>query len=258
MGRMVVELTGSTGVGKSTLAARLLERLAERGVRAIASDQFVCQCYGLRLQWVRWPVVMSVIVDVLTAPWCLLFLLRQPGLCWLLIRIAWRDLESPLFRLNVLRNIAKRLGTHEMLARHRTGDEVVLVDEGLVHQAHSLFVHPSAEPRPDELARFVGEIPMPDLLVLVEGPTCELVERTLRRGHPRLSDGRIAQVRPFIERAQTVLRRVARMAAERTDTTVVLNAGTGEAGRDAALDDLLRALEQERQMFPVSRCEAQA
>jgi hypothetical protein len=244
MGRIVVELTGSTGAGKSSLATRLMQRLAERGVPAVTSDQFVCRCYGLHLQWVRWPVVMSLMVDLLAAPWCLRFVFRQPALCWFMARIVWRDLESPLFRLNVVRNIAKRLGTLEMLARHQCSDEIVLLDEGLVHQAHSLFVHPSRQPRPEEVARFVHAIPMPDLLVLVEGSTCDLVQRTVRRGHPRLGGDRALQVRPFIQQAQAVLRRVAGLAAQRTEMTVVLNTASDDASRDAALDPLVAKLEQ--------------
>jgi hypothetical protein len=239
---VVVELTGSTGVGKSTLAGRLLERLVERGQPAVSSEMFVARCYGLQLGRLRWPVARSVLIDVLAFPWFVRFVLRRPGWCWFMVRIIWRDSDSLLFRLNVLRNIAKRLGAHELLQRRGCAGEVVIADEGMVHQAHSLFVHPQTAPRPQELARFVADVPVPDLLVLVEGPTPEVVRRTAQRGHQRLPGAQIAQAGPFVERAQAVLRCVVELASERTATAVVRNFGAGSAGLDAALDDLIARL----------------
>jgi hypothetical protein len=239
---MVVELTGSTGVGKSTLAGRLLERLVERGQPAVSSDVFVARCYGLQLGRLRWPVARSVLVDVLTFPWFVRCALRRPGWCWFMVRIIWRDSDSLLFRLNVLRNIAKHLGAHELLQRRGCAGEVVIADEGMVHQAHSLFVHPQTAPRPRELARFVADVPVPDLLVLVEGPTSEVVRRTAQRGHQRLPGAQIAQVGPFVERAQAVLRCVVELASDRTATAVVRNFGAGSVALDTTLDDLISRL----------------
>ena len=186
---MLVELIGSTGVGKSTLADHLLRVLAERGQPALTSEQFVMRCYGLRLERFRSRVAASLVLDLLIFPWFLRFARRHAGLCWFMACIAWRDIELPLLRLNVLRNFAKHMGTHELLRRRASPNELIILDEGLVHQAHNLFVHPTTAPRPLELARFVAEVPLPDLLVLVDGPMADLVGRTIRRGHPRVRSG---------------------------------------------------------------------
>ncbi len=252
---MIVELIGSTGVGKSTVANRLLERLAEQQQPALSSEQFVLRCYGLRLRWLRSRPLLSVLLDLLTFPWFIRFAARHTQLCWFMAGVAWRDLEPPLFRLNVLRNMAKQMGTHELVRRNASPGDVVILDEGMVHQAHSLFVHPTHGPRPAELAWFLAEVPLPDLLVLVDGPTAAVVRRTLERGHPRLPGPRNVLAERLIGHAQHVFREVARQTAPHTTTALVWNAGPGRARLDASLTDLLALLESRA---PSSRVTADA
>jgi thymidylate kinase len=220
---MLVELTGSTGAGKSTLTAQLLAALQASGYRALTAEQFVLRHFGLPLDRLTWRPALSLLLDLLAFPSFLRFALRHRQLGRLMLTVVWRDAQPLAFKLNVLRNIAKHMGTTELLRRHGHTGEIVLLDEGLVHQAHSLFVHPNAEPRPVEVARFVADVPLPDLLVLVEAQRSDLVERTLRRGHPRVPRASAAEMTRFIDRAQRVLRSVVEQAAQRTSTEVLWN-----------------------------------
>lgn len=243
---MIVEIVGSTGVGKSTVARRLLELLQARGIPADlladgwawSSDEAARRYHGLPLNWLRWPLAISLAVDVLACPWFLRFLLQRSALSWFMAAIVWRDVESLGLKLNALRNIAKHLGARELLGR-RMSDEsrIVITDEGAVHQAHNLFVHPGRRPRLSEIQRFTAEIPLPDLLLLVEGPTAAVVQRTIRRNQMRIR-GNARQAEGYVTQAQQVFRIVCRFAALRTDTAVVRNFADAQS-LDAALEVVL-------------------
>jgi AAA domain len=220
---LLVELIGSTGAGKSTVTAHLLEMLGREGRHAVTSDQFVLRYYGLGLDSFNRQSLRSLLVDLLVFPWFLRFAIGHLRLCCFMVKIARRDIELTWFRLNVLRNIAKQMGLYELLRRRVSADQVVVLDEGLVHQAHSLFVHPTHAPRPEELMRFVRDIPPPDLLVLVEAPKMDVIRRTVERGHPRVPGARIVEVGTFIERAQEVFAQLTELAAARVETVRICN-----------------------------------
>jgi thymidylate kinase len=222
---MLVELIGSTGAGKSTLTAQLLELLEAGGYDALTGEQFVLRGLGLPVDRLPWRPGVSLLLDLLTFPWFLRFASSHRQLSRSMFTIAWRDAEPLSFKLNVLRNIAKHMGTAELLRRRGPTQEIILLDEGLVHQAHSLFVHPDADPRPMEVAQFLAEVPMPDLLVLVEAQHRDLVARALARGHPRVPHASAADITRFADRAQSVFRSVVEQAAQRTSTEVVWNDG---------------------------------
>jgi hypothetical protein len=239
---MIVELIGSTGAGKSRVVGRLQSLLGAQQARAVLGEQFILQYYGLRLEWLRSRVALSLIIDVLSIPWFVRFALRRPRFCWFMAVTLCRGIELPLFSLNVLRNIIKQMGMYELLTTRASVGDLILLDEGLTHQAHSLFVHPSAAPSSSELERFVAEVPLPDLLVLVEAPTEEVIRRTLQRGHPRLPGNMASLTGRFVERAQRVFREVARLAARRTAISVVRNDGVGDTSVDTSLHDLVSHL----------------
>jgi hypothetical protein len=250
---MIVELIGSTGAGKSSVAGRLQSLSAVHQTKALLAEQFVLQCYGLRVGWLRSRGARSLVIDVLSFPWFVRFAARRPRFCWFVVVTVYRGVELPLFSLNVLRNIIKQMGMHELLTQRSHAGDLILLDEGLVHQAHSLFVHPNAARWSSELERFVAEVPLPDLLVLVEAPTAEVVRRTLQRGHPRLPGPRVALTGQFVERAERVFREVARLAARRTAIRVVRNDRLASASVDRSLDDLVRYMLLESRLREV-RC----
>ena len=104
-------------------------------------------------------------------------------------------------RLNVARNVLKKIGIHEII-RHHAGDErIVVVDEGSLQAAHNLFVHMSVGVNPGDVARFSGLVPLPDVAVYVKEHERVLIERTMARGHKRIPGRSRTQVEVFIKRA---------------------------------------------------------
>jgi hypothetical protein len=121
------------------------------------------------------------------------------------LRLIARDAGSVANAARLLRNFVKRLGVHEQLSagRDRLQEyDFLLLDEGIVHTVHNLFVHMRAAPDPEELRRFVALLPRPDLLIWVKAPREQSLACVARRGHGRVAGTR-EDARAFVEHAHT-------------------------------------------------------
>jgi hypothetical protein len=196
---MQIELIGCTGAGKSTLAGRIVEGCRARGIEVVKSEDFVLQ--RVRLQWIKRRLARTVLLDVISLLTCLVTWRTRPGLYRFTFRTIARVRASWFERLNLARNVFKKIGIHEII-RHHAGDErVVLVDEGSLHAAHNLFVHVSVGVNPADIGTFAGLVPLPDIAIYVREHERVLIERTMARGHKRVPGRSGAQVEVFIRRA---------------------------------------------------------
>jgi hypothetical protein len=198
---MNVELFGCTGAGKSTLVRALLATCEARRIEAGTADDFVLDQFRLARVPGRLPRTLSIDLCALAA--CVVAWPRRKELCRLAVRTI-RDLPAVVSRperLNLARNVLKKVGIHEIVASPLGRDRLVLVDEGTLHAAHNLFVHLAVPPRRDDVAAFARLVPLPDLAVYVSADAGTLVERTLRRGHRRIHEPSRASVERFIGRA---------------------------------------------------------
>lgn len=198
---MQVELIGCTGAGKSTLLEAIIQACAAQGIPASSGEDILLQHFGLG--WVRLPLARSVLLDVLALPYTLRSWKRNRAF----LRFAWKVIKGlprtvrAWDRLNIARNVLKKVGLHEALRRTVPTGRVVIVDEGTVHSAHYLFVHAAADLSQQHITVFASLVPLPDALVLVRASKEELLARTLARGHKRIpaASPRLAQA--FIGRA---------------------------------------------------------
>jgi hypothetical protein len=76
-----------------------------------------------------------------------------------------------------------------------------LVDEGTVQTAHNLFVHVEHCFDDVRLRQFSRCVPLPDVVVYVRPNEDALIERTLRRGHPRIARPTRPAVTWFVRQA---------------------------------------------------------
>jgi thymidylate kinase len=196
---MQIELIGCTGAGKSTLAGRIVEACHACGIEVVRSNDFVLQRVGLH--WIERRLARTLLLDVISLLTCLVRWRTKLGLYRFTIRTIARLRASWFERLNLARNVFKKIGIHEIV-RHHAGDErVVLVDEGSLQAAHNLFVHLSVGVNPADIATFAGLAPLPDVAIYVKEHERVLVERTIARGHKRIRSRSGAQVEVFIRRA---------------------------------------------------------
>lgn len=218
---MQIELIGCTGAGKSTLARDLLHACRARGVDAMLSDDFVLEQAGLR--HVRGQLVRTLLVDLLALLECLLSW-QKYRMCYLLMMRTVTTLPRDVGwfeRLNIARNVLKKIGSYEIARRRATPDRVILVDEGTLHTAHYLFVHRTLEPSVHGVAALAALIPLPDIAIYVATNTSLLISRTLERGHKRIHTPTYDEVERFITRAVRVFEMLTRHPSVQSRLLVV-------------------------------------
>jgi thymidylate kinase len=196
---MQIELTGCTGAGKSTLSRAMLQVARERGVDLLMADAFVLRRH--RLDWVKNHAARTLLIDLLSLFTCAVTWRRHREFFGFARRIIFRLPIGWLEKLNLMRNVLKKMGIYEIVQRHDATGQMVLVDEGTLHAAHNLFVHTSVAPDADGIRRFAGLAPLPDRAIYVTQSEEILIDRTHVRGHKRIRDGAQPHARLFVERA---------------------------------------------------------
>jgi hypothetical protein len=196
---MHIELIGSTGAGKSTLASRVIEGCRGRGNPSVSGHDLVLRTVGL--EWIRHRFVRTLMTDVVAAVACLLTLRAHAPFFRFAVRTIASLPGSRLRRLNTARNVFKNVGIWIIARRASARGQTVVVDEGTLQTAHYLFVHVSVDVDRDGIETFARLVPLPDVAVYVRQDEAVLVGRTLERGHRRVPDRLPAHVRLFIGRA---------------------------------------------------------
>ena len=198
---LIVEFTGVTGVGKSTLVTVVKEMLVNQGFLAHDAYDFILAAYGIN------PTpnaqLKSILIDLIAFPSFVYhsFTTKQGFvLLHLAIKVITRDARTLWEILNLLRNFVKRVGVHLLLKKlcYRLDQfEFVICDEGILHVAHNLFVHQGIPPDPNEVLRFGRLISLPEIIVWVKAPKEKSVKCILQRGHSRV-DRSPAAARMFV------------------------------------------------------------
>ena len=196
---MQVELIGCTGAGKSTLALDIIRTCREQGFDVVRSDDFVLG--QARLNWIKSSLLRTLCLDLVCLPAWLGSWRKHRAFHAFAIQAILRLPIAWAVKINLIRNVLKKIGVYEIIYQRGTGRQVVLVDEGTLHAAHNLFVHLAVPPNPDDIATFAALVPLPDAAVYVTQPESILIERTLARGHKRIPDRSHVNVELFVKRA---------------------------------------------------------
>jgi hypothetical protein len=196
---MQIELTGCTGAGKSTLASDIRRVFREQGTDLLMGNEFVLKQIGLG--WIKSNWVRTLVVDLCSLSICLASWRSNFELYIFAIRVISRLPIARFQKLNLARNVLKKIGIYEIIRRRGSDQQIVLVDEGTLHAAHNLFVHISVAADTDDLATFAKLVPLPDVVVCVTQSESVLINRAMQRGHKRIPDPSPAKVELFIKRA---------------------------------------------------------
>ena len=196
---MQIELIGCTSAGKSTLARGILQACREQGLDIFLGEDFVLKQF--RLNWIKSHLLRKLLVNQ-AALLASLITWRNNRKLYLFATQLLFQLPIPrLERLSLLRNILKKIGIYEIIRLRKSSQQVILVDEGVLHVAHNLFVHVSVEVKTEHLSTFAGLVPLPDVVVYLKQPEQLLIGRTMKRGHKRIPDRSYRNVAPFIKQA---------------------------------------------------------
>lgn len=197
---MLVELTGCSSAGKSTLLTSMLLGEAEATTRELAIAE------RLRTGWIRSRAVNTLIEDAV-AVWALL---RKPSDLIELrraVRAAGRNIprsSSRREKANRVRNAYRHIGMLLFVSRFDHSGRIIIFDTGPVHTAHNFFVHLSAPPDGNAVSSYLDHIPLPDFILVIAEEPNTLVDRTLTRGHRRVAAGSRAEATRFVAHSSTL------------------------------------------------------
>jgi len=197
----IVEFTGITCAGKTTLQDAVKEALDDQGIVARDAYDIILARYGLNLA--RYLKLRSLLIDLVAFLPFWRYTLTKNGLelLGLAVRVIIRNSGGFLVALNLLRNYAKRIGVHVLLTRslRQSGKiDFAICDEGTLHIAHNLFVNTDPAPDPSEIVHFANIVPKPDIIIWVKGNKEQSIECILQRGHSRVEASTDA-ARAFVE-----------------------------------------------------------
>jgi len=192
----VVEMAGMVGAGKTTLAAAVTAALEDRGYRvlrpAVAIDEVLDRSLvGMAARLlVRSPTARRRVQRAVYR-----LVLRPCHMAWFVagrarptataVGAVWRSPLPGWHRRKIVGLLLRSAATQLYLVRRMRSDEVLLIDEGLVHRAVNLFAWTDGDVDLAAVAHYVTSLPPTDLLVLVTAPLLVCVERADARGLPR-------------------------------------------------------------------------
>ena len=135
---MLVEFTGGTGTGKTSLAHLVKQRLCEAGLdgswarRRVPYSAFIGKFSNEKLQ--------NAFLDVLMSRHARLAARRYTAFLRFANEINKRHADSLGVALNVKRSMRRKFAIHHYMRQQERDRQIVFVDEGTTHIAHNLFV----------------------------------------------------------------------------------------------------------------------
>ena len=177
---MIIEFIGSTGAGKTTLISEVQLRLSQT-TQVTTSFEVVAFPFGLGR--VTNLTARNLIQEFVGFPFFIRSLHRHKALIIFILRMLARQASFSFFTINNLRSLERKIGVDEII-KQRQHDKIILVDEGPLLLAHNVFVYSGAHYTFEEIARFAGLVPLPDIIIYIKAPMDILVQRSLLRADP--------------------------------------------------------------------------
>src|SRR5574341_834331 len=196
---MQIELIGCTSAGKTTLAQKIVDVGKRQGIDITLGDDFVLQ--SLRLDWVQNEFIRRRFLEICAAFICLRHWRKYREFCRFVFRVVFQAPGSWFYKANLARIVLRKIGIHDIIRRLSSESQMVLVDnEGIVQAAHSLFVNSNGRLN-GGLSNFIESAPLPDVVAYLRQSESILLERTLKRGHPRIRARSLHKVQHFVKQA---------------------------------------------------------
>ena len=178
---MIVEITGPSSVGKTTLITQLVDRLQKQGVKtgAIHSQKInYHKQISSRLAQVD---DYNIAMDLTIAPWAAMGLIRHWRFALFAIGSIIQLEERWGQKLAILRSFWRKIGLFHYLSRAKFNDAVIFVDEGLFHSSHNFLMSVDHPPQPDRVQKFASLCPLSSRVILAKGPKSLIAARLKKR-----------------------------------------------------------------------------
>jgi thymidylate kinase len=227
---MHIALIGSTSAGKTTLARAIVQACEALGLEASLSEDFAARHLGV--PWLKIGFAQRRVLELGSLLYCLAGWRRHRDYLAVAFRLIRDAPGSWLYKAGLLRLTLRKTGIHEIVRRRLKSGQVVISDnEAILQGAHHLFVHPTGSDNPTAVDGFAALAPLPDVVVYLRAPDPVVVERTLRRGHPRLDVRSSEVVERTIRDTTEVFERLCAAPALTDRLLVVEGRKISDAGR---------------------------
>jgi deoxyadenosine/deoxycytidine kinase len=176
---MIVEFIGSTGAGKTTLINEVRCRLAKTS-KVTTSIDLATSLLGLK--GLANPTLQNLTQEFISLPFFIGTLYKHNEYLRHTIKLFWRKTSFSMQAIHNLRSLERKIGMYE-ITKVLGKEQVILVDEGPILALH-MFVSAKNAYTPEEIARFIDLLPLPDLIIYIRASVDTLIERTVRRPDP--------------------------------------------------------------------------
>lgn len=223
---MLIEVIGPSGAGKTRITAQIIRRLMKKSadVFALHPDYFPFKWRPLGRP--RNKSLQNLTLDLLALKTILGSHKINKQLRHFAVNIIRQRADSPLTALNLIRSVWRKVGVNQYLRGTQFDNQVVIVDEGLTHAIHNLFVHLKSQHRSEDLRDFSNLLPLPDLIIYIRSPMQILIKRSQNRCDlSRRARG--GNVELFLERADKVFEEFTNLENIKEKTLVFENAEDG-------------------------------
>jgi hypothetical protein len=254
----ILELIGTPGAGKTTLAGDIIPLLRERGwapstivdaarehARRTPTGRLVARCTsGATQRAVLWWLFYG-----LGSLHALAFMAEQPRLSRLVLRTQLRRPIRVTRRLHTSFWFFQLAGRQRLLRATARDREVLVVDDGFLHRAVHIYASHAERPSAQRVVQYVDLLPEPAIVLHVrcDEATCE--QRVRRRGLWRHSRRlTVAELSRYLAHSDRIVAVATRRARERGWLVADVDNG---AGASNATSDLVRALDD---AFPAWSC----
>lgn len=201
---MIVELVGCTSSGKSTLLKKIVDRHQGECPEVIAAQTFVLR--ATHLSWLKNEMVRRIAINLIGLVCCVLY--YRKNIPTLNFSFAYLKHLPPTVnlreRIKIARIVVRNIGIYELISHCDSTEKIVVLDEGILHIVHYLFVYESITPEIKQVEKLLSLISIPDSVILLSAPKKVLIERTMIRGHERITANSYESVDAFISHALAV------------------------------------------------------
>src|SRR5919108_4340512 len=219
--RMIVELVGPPGAGKSSLLGAARRLLAERGIEAAEATAAVDRTLAeSRVGRLAKPLLnrharrsRTLLFDL---PYAIRFAVVEWRVTAIAVHAIWRAPVGWDHRAVLLGRFLTVAARSHYLRSRLSERAAAVFDEGLLHRTVNLFAWRTGSG--SEARRYLAAVPVPDLAIFVDAPDAVALARLEIRGLPLRLRGRSpATVNAFVVNACSIARSIPLLTAGRVD-----------------------------------------
>ncbi|XAT61178.1 hypothetical protein GN278_10755 [Rhodobacteraceae bacterium Araon29] len=224
---MIVEVTGPSGVGKTTYLLNLLTRLEDAGYETGAIHSVAANKQKSIPTTFADLDGQNVQTDLAALPWSISICVKNPRFFFFAMKQILFSKSQINEKIALLRSFARKTGVYGFLSQRKFRNQIICVDEGLFHSAHNFLISPTERATKDQIATFLRFCPRPDALIILTDRVDQLVTNQLARGDlsPRIRNRQ--QVATFAENAWFLFSEISG-SPELMHAALILNAAQTE------------------------------